>query len=88
MLLSCPLACVLGVISLNESDIFAFMDDILKCQESHKCYSAEFWDLCWVWSHWMSLISLHLWKKSTTGKSKMNVSQLSFVLCARGDSIE
>ena len=31
---------------------------------------------------------LHLGIKSTTGKNKMNDTQLSFVLCARGDSIQ
>ena len=36
----------------------------------------------------MSLMPLHLGMKSTTRKSKMNATQLSFVLCARGDSIE
>ena len=37
----------------------------------------------------MSLMPVHLGIKSTTGKSKINDTQLmSFVLCARGDSIE
>ena len=36
----------------------------------------------------MSLIPLHLGMKSTTGKSKMNATQLSFVLYARGDCME
>ena len=36
----------------------------------------------------MSLKLLHLGIKSTNGKNKMNNTQLSFVRCARGDSIE
>ena len=36
----------------------------------------------------MSVMPLHLRMKSTTGKSKMNASQLSCYVCARGDSIE
>ena len=36
----------------------------------------------------MSLMALHLRMKSTTGKSKTNDTQLSFVQCARGDSIQ
>ena len=36
----------------------------------------------------MSLMPFHLGMKTTTGKSKMNDTQLSFVLCARGDSLE
>ena len=36
----------------------------------------------------MSLMALHLGIKSTTGKNKMNDPQLSFVPCAKGDSIE
>ena len=36
----------------------------------------------------MSVMALHLGMKSTTGKNKMNDTQLSFVPCARGDPIE
>ena len=36
----------------------------------------------------MSLISLHLWMKSTTGKSQMSATQLSFVMFAGGDTIK
>ena len=36
----------------------------------------------------MSVMALHLGIKSTTEKNKINATQLSFVLCGRGDSIE
>ena len=52
MLLSCPLSLMLGVILLNESHTFAFMDGIQNC------------------------------------KSKMNVTQLSFVSGFWADFIE
>ena len=35
----------------------------------------------------MSLMALQLRIKSSTGKNKMNDTQLSFVRCATGDSI-
>ena len=41
MVLICRLSCVLGVILLNESNTFGFVNDISNCQESNKINATQ-----------------------------------------------